>query len=216
MSASASGRGALDAEPLLSWQQRQRALRRLFDDLGWHDLSSRRLLEVGCGAGDNLLDFLRMGFSPRALAGVEAAAERFAQAMQRLPSGITLMQGDASLLKLPQDSEDIVFQSGVFSTLLDAPFQWRLAQTMWHWVRPGGGVLWYDFAASVGAAQCRGVPVARVRELFPEGRFTVRRLTLSPRLARHVPPAQPLLYACLAALPMCRSHALIWIEKPTS
>ena len=202
-------------ETWLNWQQRHRAMRLLFDELGWHDLSSRRLLEVGCGGGDNLLDFLRMGFSPRALAGVEAAADRFARAMQRLPSGITLMQGDASLMKLPDASEDIVFQSGVFSALLDAPFQWRLSQVMWRWVMPGGGVLWYDLAAPVGTPARRAVPVARVRELFPEGRFTVRRLTLNDALARRVSPAHPLLYACLGALPMLRTHALIWIEKPT-
>ena len=201
-------------EPWLAWQERHRAMRLLFDQLGWHDLSSRRLLEVGCDGGDNLLDFLRMGFSPRALAGVEAAADRFAHAMQRLPSGITLMQGDASLMKLPDASEDIVFQSGVFSTLLDAPFQWRLAQVMWRWVMPGGGLLWYDLTASAGAPTRRAVPVARVRELFPEGRFTVRRLTLSDGLARRVSPGHPLLYAWLGALPPLRTHALIWIEKP--
>ena len=209
-----AGRQGID-ELWLIWQERHRAMRLLFDELGWHDLSSRRLLEVGCGNGDNLLDFLRMGFSPRALAGVESSSDRFAHAMQRLPSGITLMQGDPSRMKLPDASEDIVYQGGVFSALLDAPFQWRLAQVMWRWVMPGGGVLWYDLAASTGGPTRRAVPVPRVRELFPEGRFTVRRLTLNDRLARYMSAAHPLLYACLGALPMLCTHALIWIEKPT-
>ena len=39
--------------------------------------------------------------------------------MQTLPAGVALMQGDASLVKLPDESEDIVLQSTVFSSLLD-------------------------------------------------------------------------------------------------
>ena len=189
-------------------------MRQLFGDLGWHDLSARRLLEVGCGVGDNLLDFLRMGFSPRALVGIEASPALFAHAMQRLPSGVTLMQGDPTAMALPEASEDIVFHSGVFSALLDGPFQWRLAQTMWQWVMPGGGVLWYDRVIPANSGSAEGVAVARVRELFPQGRFTVRRLTLASTLARHTSPAHPVVYAFLGALPMARSHALIWIEKP--
>src|SRR5262247_142314 len=149
-------------------QERQRAMLTLFTRLGWHDLSQRRVLEVGCGAGGNLLELLRVGFAPRNLVGIELLADRFAQAMQTLPSGVTLMQGDASLVQLPDESEDIVLQSTVFSSLLDAPFQWRLAQTMWRWVRPGGGVLWYDFTVdNPRNPDVRGVPVSRIHELFP-------------------------------------------------
>jgi SAM-dependent methyltransferase len=205
-----------DAEPLLSAQERMRVMRDLFDSLGWFDVASRRLLHVGCGAGDDLLEFLRMGFSPRALAGIEPSSDRFAVAMQRLPAGVTLMQGDPALVTLPEASEDIVFQREVFSTQLDAPFQWRLAQAMWRWVRPGGGVLWYDLAVNSGAGDRGCVSVARVRELFPEGRFTLRRVALRPELAQRLSPAHPVLYACLGALPLLCTHALIWIEKPSA
>ena len=41
---------------------------------------------------------------------------------------------------------------------------------MWRWVRPGGGVLWYDFTFdNPRNPDVRGVPLARVRELFPHG-----------------------------------------------
>ena len=200
-----------------SVQERQRAMLRLFDRLGWHDLSARRVLEVGCGAGGNLLELLRAGFAARNLAGIELLPDRFAQAMQALPSGVVLMQGDASLAKLPDESEDIVLQSTVFSSLLDAPFQWRLAQTMWRWVRPGGGVLWYDFTVdNPRNPDVRGVPVARIRELFPEGRLSFQRLTLAPPIARAVCRVHPALYSVFNALPPLRTHVLAWIEKPPS
>jgi SAM-dependent methyltransferase len=198
-------------------QQRQRALLALFGRMGWVDLSSRRVLEVGCGSGANLLELLCLGFAPRNLAGIESRPECFAQAMQSLPSSVTLMQGDASLVKLPDESEDIVLQSRVFSSLLDAPFQWRLAQTMWRWVRPGGGVLWYDFTVdNPRNPDARGVPVARIRELFPEGRLRVQRVTLALPIARAVCRVHPALYHVFNAVPLLRTHVLAWIEKPSS
>jgi SAM-dependent methyltransferase len=198
-------------------QERQRAMLRLFARLGWSDLITRRVLEVGCGSGGNLLELLRMGFSPRNLVGIELLPDRFAQAMQTLPSGVTLMQGDASLVKLPDESEDIVLQSTVFSSLLDAPFQWRLAQTMWRWVRPGGGVLWYDFTVNNPRnPDVRGVPVSRIRELFPTGRVQYQRVTLAPPIARRVCALHASLYPVFNALPLLRTHVLAWIEKPPS
>jgi len=207
----------LDPDIWQATQERQRAMLQLFARLGWRDLASRRVLEVGCGTGENLLEFLRIGFRPRNLVGIESQADRFAQAMQLLPSGVTLMQGDAPMVKLPDESEDIVYQSGVFSALLDAPFQWRLAQTMWRWVRPGGGVLWYDVVvARAGSPGVQGVSVARLRELFPQGRVEHRRLTLSAPIARRVCRWHPVLYSCLNTLPALRTHLLAWIEKPNS
>ena len=200
-----------------SVQERQRAMLKLFVGLGWGELSTRRVLEVGCGSGGNLLELLRLGFAPRNLAGIELLPDRFAQAMQALPSGVTLMQGDASLVKLPDESEDIVLQSTVFSSLLDAPFQWRLAQTMWRWVRPGGGVLWYDFTVdNPRNPDVRGVPVARIRELFPDGRVQYQRVTLAPPLARRVCALHPSLYPVFNVLPLLRTHVLAWIEKPST
>ncbi len=205
---------------LIDWlaiQQRQLAMIQLFSGLGWSDLPMRRVLEVGCGDGANLLDLLRMGFSPRNLAGIEASPERFAMAMQALPAGVVLMQGDASLVKLPEESEDIVMLCEVFSSLLDAPFQWRLAQTLWRWVRPGGGVLWYDtIADDAHDTRIRAVPIGRIRELFPEGQVQYRRVALNPPLARRVGAVHPMLYEAFSLIPWLRTHVLAWIAKPAT
>ena len=98
------------------WQsvhERQRAMIGLFVKLGMTDLSALRLLEVGCGAGGNLLELLRMGFAPANLAGAELLPERLAQARRVLPEAVTLWGGDASALAIAPASRDIVFQSTV-------------------------------------------------------------------------------------------------------
>jgi len=60
----------------------------------------------------------------------------------------------------------------------------------------------------------RGVPAARLRALFPEGRIVARRVTLAPPVARRVCSIHPSLYTVFNALPLLRTHLLCWIEKP--
>ena len=195
-------------------QERQRAMLRLLNRLGWRDLSALRLFEVGCGSGGNLLEFLRLGFAPQHLAGIELLAPRYAQARAVLPARVTLHLGDAAVLDLPAQSQDIVFVSTVFSSLLDDAFQQTLAEAMWRWVRPGGGVLWYDFTLdNPRNPDVRGVTPARIRALFPHARMQSRRVTLAPPIARAVTKLHPGLYPVFNAVPLLRTHLLSWLGK---
>ena len=196
-------------------QERQRALLQLFVRLGRTDLAGLRLLEVGCGGGGNLLELLRLGFDPAHLTGVDLLPERVAQARRVLPPAVALHAGDALALETATGSQDIVFVSTVFSSLLDDAFQQRLAAAMWDWVRPGGGVLWYDFTFdNPRNPDVRGMPLARVRELFPKGVLQSRRVTLAPPIARRVVRLHPSLYTACNTIPWLRTHALAWIAKP--
>src|SRR5205085_4483145 len=139
-------------------------------------LTGRRLLEVGCGAGADLLMFLRLGFEPGSLVGNELRVERAELARTRLPEVTTILTGDACHLELPVSSFDVVYQSTVFSSILDSNWQQALAKRMWSLVRPGGGVLWYDFTFdNPRNADVRGIRVSRIRELYPEGELYATR-----------------------------------------
>lgn len=198
-----------------SVQERQRAMLRLFARAGFHDLSQLKLVEVGAGGGGNLLELLRAGFMPENLKGVELLAERAAHARHVLPAALEFTEGDALALPVEPASVDIVYQSVVFSSLLDADFQARLARRMWDWVRPGGGVLWYDFVYdNPSNRDVRGVPLSRVKALFPDGRIERRRVTLAPPIARRVCRVHPAMYTLFNAVPLLRTHLLCWIEKP--
>jgi SAM-dependent methyltransferase len=200
-----------------SVQERQRAMLRLFARAGLHDLSSLRLLEVGCGAGGNLLELLRLGFAPQHLSGIELLPERVAMARAVLPAALALSEGDALQAPVAAQSLDIVFVSTVFSSLLDDAYQQRLADAMWAWLKPGGAVLWYDFTLdNPRNPDVRGVPLRRLRELFPGAVTTRQRVTLAPPLARTVCRWHPGLYGVFNALPWLRTHLLAWLEKPLS
>ena len=197
-----------------SVQERQRALLRLLVRQGLTDLAQLHVLEVGCGAGGNLLELLRLGFAPQHLAGAELLPERLAQARAVLPQAVTLWGGDATALQVAPASQHIVLQSTVFSSLLDDDFQQQLATAMWRWVAPGGGVLWYDFTVNNPRNRdVRGVPLARVRQLFPQARISSRRVTLAPPIARAVCRIHPGLYPVFNALPLLRTHRLMWLAK---
>jgi len=203
----------LNAEMWQSAQERQRALLRLFAKLGLASFENTKLVEVGCGTGGNLLEFLRLGFQPDNLIGIELLEDRVAKANKVLPVGM-VQAGDAACADIPLASQDVVFQSMVFTSLLDDVFQQELANEMWSWLKPGGGVLWYDFTYNnPNNPDVRGMPVRRVHELFPHGRFIVRRVTLAPPISRRVCRIHPALYAVLNALPILRTHVLCWIEK---
>lgn len=196
-------------------QERQRAMLRLFAAVGLTDLAKLRLAEVGAGTGGNLLELLRVGFVPENLIGVELLPERAEAARHTLPTALRFEQGDATALTVETGSLDVVYQSVVFSSLLDDAFRQRLAQAMWRWVKPGGGVLWYDFTYNNPAnPDVRGVPLSKVRELFPEGRLRAQRVTLAPPIARRVAAVHPSLYAWFNLLPLLRTHLLVWVSKP--
>ena len=196
-------------------QERQRAMLKLFADLGLHDLAALRCVEVGCGGGGNLLELLRIGFAPEHLSGIELLPERHARARHMLPAAVEVTLGDAAAAEVAPASHDIVYVSTVFSSLLDRDFQQRLAARMWGWLRPGGGVLWYDFTVdNPRNRDVRGVPARRLGELFPEGAVRSRRVTLAPPLARAASRLHPGLYTVLNVLPPLRTHLLAWIGKP--
>ena len=198
-----------------SVQERQRALLRLLVRQSLTDLAQLRVLEVGCGAGGNLLELLRLGFAPQHLTGAELLPERLAQARAVLPQAVMLWGGDASALQIAPASQHIVLLSTVFSSLLDDDFQHQLAAAMWRWVAPGGGVLWYDFTVNNPRNRdVRGVPLARVRQLFPQAIISSQRVTLAPPIARAVCRIHPGLYPLFNALPLLRTHVLAWVAKP--
>jgi len=195
--------------------ERQRAVLRMLGKLGVQDASNLTVVEVGSGSGQNLQDLIRFGFSPANLTGIDLLESRITEARNKLPTGVRLIHGDASTVPIRVGSIDIVYQSVVFSSLLDDAYQQQLADAMWRWLKPGGGILWYDFVwNNPQNPDVRGVHLRRIGQLFADGRITHRRITLAPPIARGVAAIHPQLYTLFNAIPLLRTHLLCWIEKP--
>ena len=195
-------------------QERSRALIAWINECGISPVEQRRVLEIGCCSGVNLLQFLQLGFAPQNLVGNELLEVRLRLARSRLPSTIALYGGDAAELSLEAGSFDVVFQSTVFTSILDPGFKRRLATKMWSLTRPGGGVLWYDFMFdNPRNRDVKGVRRAEIDALFPSRVAWARRITLAPPIARLVTSVHPSLYSLFNLVPWLRTHCLCWIPK---
>ena len=205
----------LRPEVMQARHERLRVLAALLRRHARAPLAQLRLLEVGCGAGGNLLELIGLGFEPANLLANELLPERAAAARARLPAAVQVLEGDALALPLPEAGLDLVLQSTVFSSLLDPGFRARLAARLWAWLRPGGAVLWYDFAVNNPRnPDVTGLPLAELRRLFPAASIDARRVTLAPPLARRAAALHPALPALLNTVPLLRTHRLAWIAKP--
>ena len=201
------------ASALQAQQERLRTWVQLWRAHGWQSLAGLHITEVGCGSGGNLHDLVRLGAEPQRLQGLELLTERATLARITLPAALAVHAGDAASAAVPPGSQQAVLAFTLFSSLLDASFRATLAQQMWQWVAPGGGVLVYDFVVNNPRnPDVQGVPLAEVQWLFPQARLHSRRITLAPPLARRLP--RSLIAPCAALLPFLRTHRLTWAVKP--
>jgi SAM-dependent methyltransferase len=203
---------------MLVRDERERIYRRLLDAVAPAPVDQLLLIELGCGSGGELERMISLGFDPCRLSGVDLLPDRVKAARERLPSEVQVDAGDATRTGLPSGSFDVVFLSTVFTSILDDEVQARFADEAWRLLRPGGSVLWYDFVVdNPRNPDVRGVPVARIRTLFPDAEATFQSATVLPPLGRAVarlgvlgPPT----YKALSCIPLLRTHVVGMLRKP--
>jgi SAM-dependent methyltransferase len=125
---------------------------------------------------------------------------------------VTTYEGDACDINFyDQQLFDVIFQSTVFTSLLDDKFKERLATKMWTLLKPGGIVLWYDFMFdNPKNKDVKGIKKNEIRKLFPEAAtIKFKRVTLAPPLSRRVKK----LYHFFNIVPFLRTHLIAEIEK---
>jgi ubiquinone/menaquinone biosynthesis C-methylase UbiE len=191
--------------------------RRLLDALKRHamtPLTAKHILEIGCGNGHWLREFIKWGATPENLAGIDLLAERIAQACRLSPPGINLRRGNAEELDFADRSFDIVLQATVFTSILDRALKKKIATEMLRVLKPNGVVLWYDFRVdNPRNPDVRGIAKAEIDELFSGCQITLERITLAPPLLRALAPYSWLGSYLLSAVPWACSHYLGTIRK---
>ena len=195
-------------------QERERALVRLFKRRGITSLGARDILEVGCGSGFWLRELIKLGARPDRLCGVDLLPDSLARARSLCAPEVSLTCADATRTGFPDGSFDLVLQSTVFSSILEAEVRRALAGEMLRLLRPHGAVLWYD--ARVGNPRNRdfaGVGRRELERLFPGCAITLEAVTLAPPIARRLAPRSRLACELLGKLPFLRTHYLALLTR---
>ena len=204
----------LNPSQVLAIQERDSELLFMLLRHGVDRLDTKTLLEVGCGTGYWIRAFLQWGALPENILGIDLLPERIEQARKLCPHGVRLQCGNAASRELPDASLDMVLQSTVFSSILDARMKHRAADEMLRVLKPGGFALWYDFFMNNPRnPDVRGVRKREIRELFPGSEIHFRRITLAPPIARRVGRYSPLLYTLLSRTKILCTHYMGLIRK---
>ena len=197
-----------DPGHLLLLADRTIAIRRLLSDVGAHPLGVRCVLDIGCGAGDSLATVLAAS-GPAAVTGVDPDESRLARARDRIRPG-RFQSASGTALPFGDDAFDVALLFTVLSSVTDDARRRAVAAEARRVVRPGGGVLVYDFAANPGNSATRGLSERDVRILFAGCKTESRRVTPLPALARRLARSgRPRTW--LSRLPVPRTHHLTWI-----
>lgn len=198
----------------MSSQEKERVLIRILKHFNMEPLDNKKVLEVGCGTGGNILTLLKLGFNPENIVANDLMEERALQARRILPELVQVIVGDAGELEFEPESFDLVLQFTVFSSILDWEVKKRLAEKIWCLLKPGGGIIWYDFAFNNPRnPNVKGVKLKEIRELFPDARIKAYRVTLAPPLGRLVTRISPQLYLLFNSFIFLRTHLMCWIGK---
>jgi ubiquinone/menaquinone biosynthesis C-methylase UbiE len=194
-------------------QQLERTLLRTLFRHGITSLNDKRILEVGCGTGWRLRQFINYGAKPKNLSAVDLQEEAL-EAAQGINPNIDFRCCDATKLPYPDESFFLVMQFVMFTSILDPQMKRNAAAEMLRVLQPDGLILWYDYYVSKPTNRdVRGIGRREIRNLFPHCTFEFLRVTLAPPLARAIAPHSFLLCYFLEKIPWLCMHYLAVIRK---
>ena len=198
-------------------QERERKVLKLLRQAGVDSLEKQHILEIGCGHGLWLREFIKWGAQPEHLTGVELLPERAEQARRLSPHGVNVLCGNAASLAFPDGTFDLVVQSTVFTSMQDTGLKRQVAAEMARLVRPSGLILWYDFRVNnPWNPDVTGVRKKEILELFSGCHVSLCSITLAPPLVRRLAGWSWLLCHLLAAIPFLCTHYMGIIRKDKS
>jgi SAM-dependent methyltransferase len=199
---------------LFMLQERERQILTLLRRHGFAALNAKRILEIGCGAGYWLREFIKWGARPENITGVDLLPGLVAEAQRLCPSDVQIRCDSAAKLAFPDATFDLVLQSTVFTSILDADVKQQIAAEMMRVVKKEGLILWYDYHVNnPWNPDVRGVRKREILRLFSGCRTTLHRTTLAPPLLRLVAPYSWLVSYILSRVPLLCTHYLGVIRK---
>lgn len=195
-------------------QECEKLLLKRLRQVGREPLAGQRLLEIGCGSGHWLREFIKWGIKPEDITGIDLRPDALARAAALCPQGATLRCTNGSVLDFADESFDLVLQSLVFTSVLNQTMKEEMAREMMRVVKKDGLIIWYDFHVNnPWNPNVRGVQKAEIRRLFPGCSVVLDRVSLALPLAKWLAPWSWLLCYFLDRMRLLNTHYLGLIHK---
>ena len=121
--------------------ERERKTKELLQRTGFFPLTDKRILDVGCGTGEQLGIFANWGARPENLFGIDLIPERVRAAQLAFPQ-MTIQLTNAESLPFRDGSFDLVAAFTVFTSILNRQMAANVCGEINRVLAPGGGVLW--------------------------------------------------------------------------
>lgn len=159
----------------------ERGVLQLLAEHGVASLRDKRILEIGCGTGHWLREFVKWGADPAAVTGLDLLLDSVAVARKLCAVGTGLSSGSGAALPFSDAVFDVVALFTVFTSILDSELKRCVAGEAVRVLKSRGLVVWYDFhVANPANPDVRPVGRREITRLFPGCRVTLRRVTLAP------------------------------------
>ena len=176
-------------------------------------LKNTRILDVGCGIGNELRSFIKYGASPENLFGIDMVESRINKA-KKLSPNINYKCQDASLLPYKDEDFDIITQFTVFTSILDTDMKTQIAKEILRVLKSNGIIIWYDFHINNPRNKnTRRINKKELCLLFPNCDINLKSITLAPPLTRTLAPISTILCQLLEKIPLLCTHYIGTIQK---
>jgi ubiquinone/menaquinone biosynthesis C-methylase UbiE len=204
------------ADVQIQWFRHAQALARALQAAGRQDLSSQRILDLGCGRGAFLRRLVGWGANPRQLHGFDLQEGRITAARAIGPADIDFRVASGFRIPLDPGSVDVVYLGTVLSSILDLTYWDKMATEIGRVLAPGGDLLVFDMRyRSPRNPNVRPVTPALLRGCFSGWTLRYQSLNLVPPLARKIRWC-PTLTLLLESVPFLRGHCMYHLRRSES
>jgi ubiquinone/menaquinone biosynthesis C-methylase UbiE len=194
-------------------QQRELAIIKIISAYGIRNLSEKKILDVGCGRGQLLRDFIKYGANPENCYGVDLLPDRIREAI-RLSPAIDFRCENAETLSFKNEFFDIIMCFTVFSSILSENMKQTIVREMIRVMKKTGFIIWYDYwIKKPGNPDVRGIRKREIKRLFPNFNFKFHKITLAPPITRRLAKFSYFLCYFLDKINILNTHYLVIISK---
>jgi len=194
-------------------QQKEREILKSFSKLGISDLAQKKILDLGCGTGGVLRDFVRYGAMPENCFGIDLLPDRIDAAKKTSPN-IDFRCGNGEELPYEDSFFNVILCFTVFTSIFNKVMKRNIAEEMLRVLNADGIILWYDYHMNNPKnPDVRGVKKGEIQELFPGCNIHLKRITLAPPITRMVAPYSWIACYLLEKVKVFNTHYLGIITK---